>query len=185
MREILVDWTTPAGGGKVSVFYFGEATAASAQRAALGTMLGTIDAEMTNDVTWRVRTDGRMVDEATGQLTSLWSESTAQNGTGASPLPSLPDASQVLVRWLTSSVVSGRLVRGRTFLPGLTANTLSDGNVGSSLVTIITNAAQALVAANVGLGVWHRPGPSGPGQLLPVTSAGCWNEYAVLRRRRG
>ena len=44
VREIITDWTTPAGGGFVSVMYFDPTILVETQRAALGSLWSAIGA---------------------------------------------------------------------------------------------------------------------------------------------
>lgn len=184
-REILVDWTTANGAGKVSVFYFIEATAVTSQRSALATFLGAADGVMASDTTWTIRTVGREMLTASGALTGAWSDPTAFTGTGAAAGESWADASQALVRWSTDHIVGSRFLQGRTFLPGLTSAQITDGNLGSGARTTIQTAATALVNAGVQLCVWHRPVAGVGGEAWAVDTATVQSEIAVLRRRRG
>lgn len=186
MNEILTEWTTPSGGGKLSVMYF-EAAAATdeAQRAALGVLWGAVDAQLDNAVSWRVRTTGRQVESTTGALVGEWTDPTTQTGTGALVGQATADAVQALIRWNTGVVVAGRFLKGRTNVPGVESNGFTDGNFSSTVQTAFNNAVATFIAAGVGFGVWHRPGTAGAGSLHEVQSGSLWPEAAVLRRRRG
>lgn len=174
-----------SGSGKVSVMYFLADGAVAAQRTALGTFWGAVDGALDNSVQWSVRGEGIEIDDATGTLVDSWAEASAKTGQGAGNDNPVPDAAQVLVRWRTSSVVNGRFLVGRQFIPGLGALNSTDGNVGGTSITIVQNAANALIASGTGLVVWHRPGPSGTGSSTAVSTASVWSELAVLRKRRG
>jgi len=109
MREIITDWTTPAGGGFVSVMYFDPTILVETQRAALGSLWSAIDAGMPPSVSWVVRTEGRVLSSETGTLTGQWTEGTVYQDSGdATGTQPLPDAVQGLIRWRTDSVVRGR-----------------------------------------------------------------------------
>lgn len=185
MREILVDWATPAGGGFRTVTYWEDSASAASQRAALGAMLGSVDAFLDSNAVWLVETSGRELDEATGTLTGVWSEATAQTGAGALAGQCVPDAAHVLLRWNTSSIVGGRFVKGRSFIPGLSTANVLDGNLALATVSGIQTALNTFVAAAPTFGVWHRPDAANPGTHAAISSATVWNEFAVLRRRRG
>lgn len=186
MNEILTEWTTPSGGGKLSVMYFlGSSATDEAQRAALGALWGAIDAQLDNAVSWRVQTTGRQIESTSGALLGEWSDPTAQTGTGALIGQATADAVQALIRWGTGTVVGGRFLKGRTNVPGLEANGFTDGNLSNTVQTAFNNAIATFIAANVGFGIWHRPNGAVAGSHHIVDSGSVWPEAAVLRRRRG
>lgn len=183
-REILVDWTTPAGAGFRSVLYFEETASVALQRADIGTMLGAIDATFDGHVTWVVETSGRELDSATGALTGAWVEPTNQSGAGALAGNTVPDVAQVLLRWSTGQVVNGRFLKGRTYLPGLASASILEGNILPATVTTIQTAVNAFIAAAHGFGVWHRPVGGAGGDHVVANGGSVWTEFAVLRQRR-
>lgn len=186
IREILVDWTGVQGGGMVSVFNFGISGPGivTAQREAINDALASLDSVVSSTASWTVRTDGREFDVATGTLTGSWSDSTPYTATGGSiGSAPVPDAAQGLIRWTTDTIVNGRFVRGRTFIPGLRGD-MTSGNLSSADITALQTGADLLVSAAVDFGVWHRPQGGAGGALAPVTGASVWSEYAILRRRR-
>lgn len=185
VREILVDWGGPGSGGKLSVLYFDTAFAIDDQRAAIGAMLGAVDTFLDNAVTWSVRQSGREMATATGALTGEWTDSGTVSGTGASVGQATADSTQALLRWTTGVVVSGRFLKGRTFIPGLESNSFTDGNLNSTVQSGMNSAAIGMVTADVGFSIWHRPVGGSGGVLHPVVSGSVWAEGAVLRRRRG
>jgi len=184
-REILVDWTTASGAGKVSVFHFIEATAVASQRDALADFLGAVDGFLDESVTWTIRTAGREMTAATGALSGAWVEGTAYTGTGAGTVEPAADATQVLVRWLTDHIVGTRFLQGRTFIPGVATSQLIGGNLNPTAVTAIQAAGEALIGAAVQLAVWHRPVDSLGGVQWAADTCVVSSELAVLRRRRG
>lgn len=185
VREILVNWTTLAGGGQVSVFHFDEVLPVASARADLGAFLNSIRGAFAASTSYTVATSGRDLDPSTGTLTGFWEAATPYTGSGSGGAQG-PDAAQVLVRWRTEDVVNGRRVQGRTFIPGVGLSALTGGNVTASTVTNVVTAGNALAAAaDSQLYVWHRPVNGAGGSNHSVTSAGCWTEVAVQRGRRG
>ena len=184
-REILVDWTTASGAGKVSVFWFGTTATVGPQRTALATFLGSVDGGLDNGVSWSIRGSGREVDDATGGLTGVWSDAAAHTGTGGVAGEPVPDASMMLIRWHTGIIVAGRFLQGRTFIPGLSDGNMVDGNLGSAQVANMASHGQTLIGSAVQMGVWHRPTGGSGGVWSVATTCTVWEELAVLRRRRG
>lgn len=183
-REIVVDWTTDAGSGFVSVFFFSVIPSVASQRASLAAMLGDLDQSLVTTCSWTIRQEGRSLNDTTGALQAAWSDPTGQTGTGATASEPVPDASQILVRWATETIVAGRFLKGRTFIPGLAASGTINGNIGPSVVPVLATAASGLIDDNLGFGVWHRPVQGAGGVFVEATSASVWDELAVLRRRR-
>lgn len=183
-KEIVVDWVTQNGAGKVSVFWFDTATAIAGQRSALNTFLSAVDGSLDNGVSWSIRQVGRVVDDATGALTGSWTNAVGFTGVGAAVGEPVADATQVLFQWHTGSIVGGRFLRGRTFVPGLAAGQVVNGNLASAQVTGLQAVGNTLATSGQGLGVWHRPTAGLGGSFVPVNSCTVWPELAVLRRRR-
>ena len=186
MREVLTDITTPSGSGKVAVMYFDETQPADPQTAAVQAFWSGIAPQLDQAFRFRVRSNGRLVDEATGQLQGFWSGVGYTEVTGQGSGGAVADATQVLVRWRTGVVRNGREVRGRTFIPGLNRVNLASGNIGEAYRSAIeVEANDFLTTTSIGFGVWARPKAGSPGALVQVTDADVWSELAVLRRRRG
>jgi len=96
----------------------------------------------------------------------------------------VPDASQGLMRWSTGTIIDGRFVQGRTFIPGVSTSRVSQANLNAATQSAWNAAAVTLIAANVGLSVWHRPVGGAGGFSAVVDGGTAWSEFAVLRRRR-
>lgn len=188
LYEVLTEWTGPGHSPKVTVMHFLDAANLEDCRAAVGALWESIDPSISDDYSWEVATEGKVINDASGQITDFWSSSTLLTGTGAASGTPLPDAAQALLRWRTATVVAGRRVQGRTYIPGLTAGSLSTTNPGNLIQTTqvqIAAAGEDLIADNVGFVIWSRPGTNRPGSSALVTNASCWNEFATQRRRRG
>ena len=185
MREIITRWTTPAGGGFVTVMYF-EDTAHSVadQRARLGEFWLAVKDELSSSVTYTVAQEGRVMEPSTGAVTGGWTDAPIYTGNGGSSSTPVPDSSQVLVRWLTGEYRDGRQVRGRSFIPGMRYDALAAGNLNPAVVAEIQGEATAFVNAAIGFGIWRRPKPGRAGILELVSTANVWSEFAVQRGRR-
>jgi len=183
-REITVQWTTIAGSGRVSVFNFNEGVAVATQRAALNTFLGAIDGALDNSTTWSIDTSGREWNATTGALSGAWTETTSYTGTGGVSGEPVADATQILFRWSTGTIVNGRFLTGRTFIPGCAAINLVDGNLEETLRAAIEANGQTFAGSAATPVVWHRPISGSGGQQVQMSDCSVWSEFAVLRRRR-
>jgi hypothetical protein len=93
------------------------------------------------------------------------------------------------VNWKTDTVVSGRKLRGRTFMVPLQSlpSFDTDGSLNPSSRLTMLSAAAALVADTTGLPffIWHRPSPGGTdGAAGAVTATTINDKTAILRSRR-
>jgi len=183
-REILVDWTTPSGSDHRSVLMFNTVSTPADQRSAIYTFLSTIKSQLEDSTSFTVETAGRELDDATGALVGVWSEGTSYTGVGVVSGQVVADATQALMQWRTDHIVGGRFLQGRTYIPGLSASHLSNGNLSSTAITAWTAAGQALIDDAVGFGVWHRPVLGAGGVFWAADTASVWGELAVLRKRR-
>lgn len=183
-REILTDWTTPAGGGFVTVMFFDSSVPVATQRTSLQGFYFSLRGVLDTGVSNSIRTAGRELNDSTGGLTGAWSEPTVHTNTGTVAGEPVPDATQMLFRWSTDQIVAGRFLQGRTFIPGLTDGNMTDGNINSAAIPGLVAVGQDLIQDAVGFGVWHRPSSGTGGVFHEATTCSVWDELAVLRRRR-
>jgi hypothetical protein len=183
-REITVDWTTDAGAGFVSVMYFNEGVAVATQRADLDTFLGSVAGALDSGTTYTIATSGREWNSTTGALTGAWTETTAYTGPGLVSGQAVPDATQILFRWQTGTIVNGRFLSGRTFIPGCAAINQDEGNLEESLRAAIEANGVTFAGSAATPVVWHRPVAGTGGQQVQMTDCSVWEEFAVLRGRR-
>jgi hypothetical protein len=183
-REIEINWTTQNGPGKTTVLYFNAGVAVALQRTAIQTLLTNIVGALDTSTVASVATSGREWDSNTGALTGAWSETSVKGGTGTVSGEPVPDASQLLFQWTTSSIVNGRFLRGRSFIPGCALINVVNGNVESAIRTAIAGHANTFATSSATPVVWHRPSSGSGGTEVQMTGGTVWNEFAVLRRRR-
>jgi len=127
------------------------------------------------------------MDPATGAITAT-TPYTPWTLTGLSGTDYLPPANQALLSWGTDAVISGRRVRGHTFLGPLpTAAAGSNGQ----LTGLYLGRFQAIANKWIDNGltdtfavVWHRPVGGAGGTAEDITSAVARSKLAVLRSRR-
>ena len=158
-----------------------EASVVPAVRSFFNALIGILP----SGVTIQVPGSGDTIDESTGLITGAWSTTTPASVVGTSGGVNT-GASGAVVHWLTSSVVNGRRVRGRSFICPL-ASTAFDtaGTLTSAAITTLQTAADGLVTASAGeLVVFHRPTDFAQGSEHVVTSTRVPDLAAVLRSRR-
>lgn len=128
------------------------------------------------------------VEATTGTLTGAFVGTDPSTVTGTGATDALPLQTQALVRLGTSSVIDGRRVKGRCYVPGqLEANNAGAGVLSSSLVTAIAGSFATILAAGATASnpvIWHRPKAGSPGTHAAVTSVQCSPSWSVLRSRR-
>ena len=127
------------------------------------------------------------IDPATGEITG--SDATdAWTVTGDQGPGYLPPASQMAITWLTADVVSGRRVRGRTFVGPLAIQDIdADGTPGTVKLGHLDAMANAWLDAGITptqAAVWHRPVGGAGGSDHVITSFSRKDKFAVLRSRR-
>lgn len=184
MLEVTTSWTIPSGISTKSVMYFADGTDIVAARNRVKGALGSITDRLASGVTFTVDHDCRILNSATGALQGIVADATVQEGVGSGAALPIPDASQVLMVWDTGVVIGGRFLKGHTYIPGLDANLLTNGNLGASAAGAFANAANLMTNPSAGFGVWHRPKGGAGGQHVLATGGGVKLELAVLRRRR-
>lgn len=182
--EVTTSWNIPSGIPTKTYMYFADGTPLPTIRAALGTFWGAVDGSLAPTVFWSVDPTGVLLDDTTGALTGEWSDPTAIAGSGSGSGQPVADATQINVQWNTASIINGRRVRGRTYVPGLAAAALSGGNLAEANRAAITAAGTTLAASNAEMRVWHRPKAGTGGTTVGVVDAVCRSELAVLRLRR-
>lgn len=185
LLEVNTTWTPPSGISTKSVMYFGPGATPAFVRLSIQEMWEALVSALSTTTTWSIDTDGRILDSATGTLLGAWTDPEVLTGAGTDAGQPVPDASQVLMRWSTGSVVAGRFLQGRTFVPGLSNSETEGGNLGAGTRTTFVNAQAGFLLALAGqFGVWHRPKNKAGGVFVSATGGTTAAELAVLRRRR-
>lgn len=182
--RVRAEWSgSSVVGPGVSTFYFNEA--ASGFIADLTTFFQALQNFIPLTTQIRVLSSGDLIDVATGALSGTWSDGVNGTANGAGT-GTYAQGVGARIRWATGGITNGRRVRGSTYIVPI-ISTQFDGSSGlqTSLVTNITNAANALLTAQLGdLTVYTRPAPSHPGAAHPVTSADVPDKVSWLRTRR-
>lgn len=139
-------------------------------------IMGYID----DSVTWTVEAEVAIINDANGQIVEM-ADWAGGSGVGGSADVPLPRATQALINWNTGVFVSGRQVRGKTFIPGIVQGANSQGTLASSVRTTYQNAANELISD--GNGTLCVYSPTRHTSAL-VGSANVPTKFAVLRSRR-
>nr|CRY94142.1 hypothetical protein [uncultured prokaryote] len=186
MREVITRWgAAGAAPEMLSVMNFDDSVPILDVRERLSLFWGGISDRLANSTTWSIDRTGREFNEATGQTTGLWVDTTLQEGTGSgNPGSPVPNAAMALVRWRTGTYRLGREVRGRTFIPGFANDEVANGQLSPAAMTALIGAAAFYIGSNPGLMIWSRPKVGTPGAAFPVTTAEIWGEFATQRKRR-
>jgi hypothetical protein len=181
------------GGGLTQLYFQNLATEAQACVDATDSFLDALRVRLSNTITAAVSSDVPVYAEATGALLQV--EVAAPNVPAAGALSGdmLPPANQALIRWQTSLVANNRVVKGKTFVPGIMEiDCVPPGVPSANLITAANAARDALLLDGVAnFGIWHRPISDGgdppvfSGGLFGIAESGnLWSKFSVLRSRR-
>ncbi len=184
MNRVRTLWTGVAGAPWYTNMYFTDtAVITDAQDAvnAVGTFWSALSGNIVNTVAYTVQGAVARIQTTDGQLVGAWA-CTPVTSAGTAAVDQLPRQVQGLVRWETGTVVSGRFLRGRTFIPGLGETLNNPGGVPSPTLVALFGTAGAALIADTGneLLVWSRA----HGVANPAVSATGWSQWANLRTRR-
>jgi hypothetical protein len=129
------------------------------------------------------------LDDASGQLTGLTAYTPPATVTGTS-VTAFSAPTGISIRWNTASVVSGHLLRGRTYIVPTSGATFdTTGTIGTTTLASFQTAANAFVTTGGGATdwrfvVWHRPVGGSGGVFGSVLTATIKDVAAVLTSRR-
>lgn len=136
-------------------------------------------------MTINVPGDGRVIEDSTGVQTGVWTEAApaAVDCTGAGDYAAGVGA---VCGWQTSTVVGGRLLRGRTFIvPLLGTKYDTDGTLDVATHNFLLSSASSLIQdAGLLFKIWHRPVAGAGGSSAFVTNRKVTDKVAFLKSRR-
>jgi len=186
ITEVITDWFVNGHAGLKTIMFFDGSAPIGNIRNSLHNLWNAVDDNIASSARWTVATSGKTLDSATGDLTGVWSEAVPHTQVGSMAGETVADSVQVLLRWRTPTIVNSRFLAGHTFVPGLHQSNVQFGNLKDSVLTAMNAAATLFASESNGFVIWHRP--SGPGatdgEIGSVVAGSCWQELAVLRRRR-
>jgi len=128
------------------------------------------------------------IEATTGVLVQAFTAAPALTVVGTLAGDVLPRQTQGLLRWGTATVINGRRVRGRLFMPAPAEDQNDTGGTPiAAYQTALTTAGATVFVAGATSSeacVWHRPNASGPGASPDITSAAASPTWSLLRSRR-
>lgn len=171
MYRINAAWQNWPGAPGVTTFFQNPAIA-QPNPGAIRTFFEAMKTALPAGLTVTVPGSGDLIEESNGQIAGAWSATPAPLPTTMQGAGAYAGNAGSVVHWLTTTVVNGRRVRGRSFLvPVVMSGFETNGSLTPSMVDGIRTAAQALVDTTPGhLVVWHRPRKATPTQPASVGS---------------
>ena len=128
------------------------------------------------------------VESTTGVLTGAFAGTDPASVVGTGTGDPLPRQTQGLVRLTTSTVIGGRRLRGRLFIPGPLESANTTGGLPSSgYPSALTTSFGSLLTAGATASspvIWHRPTGGTGGNNALITGIGGATTWSVLRSRR-
>lgn len=196
LSRVSVAWQGWPGAPGVSQFYYGTSLGDLPTQNnidAIRTFFQAFAGILPNGLTITVPRSGDRINQTDGKIIGAWEVPTQPavvTGTGTGNYAGNAGA---VVHWLTTTVVAGRRVRGRTFMVPLIASAFdAQGSMSTATVTLASNAAAALVAQVDGApSVWSRPftdptgkKPAREGSLAQISSSRVPDLSVSQRSRR-
>lgn len=188
--RVSAQWTGFTGAPGYSNFHFTEnptGDTGSVIRAQVRQFFVALNQLLPGSVTINISPTIEIFDETTGLLTGYETDPEQLdpvNGTGTG---SFSGPSGAVINWLTSTVVNGRRLRGRTFIVPLRSTAYEDdGTLGANIIGDLNEAASVLSGPDFEstFCIWSRPQGGGTGAVGPVIGHQVPDMAAVLRSRR-
>jgi len=148
------------------------------------TFLLTLNLDFPSTLQVTFPTAGAIINEADGELTSSWSDSSPVSPIVGANTATWVNGVGARVKWFTGSFHGGRQVVGSTFLVPLAVGTYEGaGNIVDSVITAVNGAAATFLTPPV-LRIYSRPRTGVLGASFAVTSGQCPDRVSWLRGRR-
>lgn len=167
MQRVRCLWQNFAGAPGYTNFY---TSISLASVAPIVTFFDSIKTLLSAGLTIQVPQSGDIVNEATGQIQSVWSTAGGGTVTGTGST-SYAGPVGAVVEWQTTGIVAGRRVLGKTYLVPLIQTVYdAQGSIGTAQLATIQGAASAMQSAlGNNLLVWSRPFEPDPLRVPPDT----------------
>lgn len=158
LQRVNVAWQNWPGAPGLSQFYF-FVTGTQGNVDALRTFFDAVKSLLPSGLSITVPGSGDIINDADGKITGSWSVTTPPLVVSATGAGAYAGNAGCVVHWLTSGVIGGRRVRGRTFLvPTIATQFETNGSLTSAALTTVGTAADALITAtSATYRVWSRP----------------------------
>lgn len=178
LTRIRAEWNGFPGAPGVSTFY--AAGLITPALTAVTSFFGNLQAALPSGVTVQVENAGEVIDSATGQAIAAWSGPT-QTVVGGSNSGGYSVASGAVVTWNTGVFVSGRRLRGRTFVVPLGGGQYdATGTLAPGTLDVLDDAAQVIIDSEADFHVFSRTSL----QAALISGRSIPDRVAVLRSRR-
>jgi len=182
LAKVVALWQSWPGAPGYSVFYANNLNPALAP---YQSFFETIKTLIPASTTISIQGSGVLIDDASGAVTGTYSQ-TPPTPTLCTGVGSYPGAAGAVVHWFTAGIVNGRRLRGRTFIVPIISTAFdTNGSLGTSQLTTISNAAATLAAASTAnFRIWHRPTGGVGGSSADVTASSVPDLCVTTRSRR-
>lgn len=129
------------------------------------------------------------IEDTTGVLAGVFAATPVANTTTSGGTAPLPYQTQGLIQFATATIIDGRRLRGRAYVPAPDEGDNGTGGLPTSSYTSSIDAAIAAFILSWGAtkpAVWHRPSSPGAsdGSSGAMVSGDTASTWAVQRRRR-
>jgi hypothetical protein len=150
-------WQNWPGSPGVSTFFF--SVISQAKIDALRTFFNSLAAFFPTGLTIQVPSSGDYIDETDGGIGGSWAVGTTPTVVTGTSSAAYAGHAGMCIHWLTTGIVAGRRLRGRTFLVPVTSLSFEgNGTPTASAQTTLSNAANTLLTAvGTDMAVWSRP----------------------------
>lgn len=146
LHRVNCAWQNWPGAPGVTTLWVNDATQAKID--AMRTFFNSIAGLIPSGLTIQVPSSGDEIDLSDGSIVNSWSVGSTPavvSGTGAG---AYAGNSGLVIHWLTTIVLRGRRLRGRSFIvPVVSTAFETNGSPTSAAITTLTNAGTALVTA--------------------------------------
>lgn len=148
----------------------------------------TIKASIANTITVDFDPICIAVEATTGVLTGAFTGTDPASVSGTGATDALPRQTQGLVRLSTSTVVNGRRLKGRLYVPGaLESDNTTSGQPTTTYQNLLVTGFATILSAGATASsaqIWHRPTNGAGGASAAVTGVSSSSSWSVLRSRR-
>jgi hypothetical protein len=150
-------WQNWPGAPGVTTFFF--STISQARVDSLRTFFNSLAGLIPSNLTIQVPGSGDYIDEGAGGIGGSWSVGTTPTVVSGSGTGAYAGHAGAVIHWLTTGIVAGRRVRGRSFLVPLVSSAFeSNGSLTSTAINTISTAGTTLLTAvGADMSVWSRP----------------------------